>query len=192
MRGMEWLRELSGHRLLVALLVGPVVLGAAVVAGVWWFVPGAPAVAPTVGGLPALAAPSPGIEVQVSGAVVHPGIYFVPPGSRGWAAVQMAGGLAANANPNDLPNLAATLKDGSIVKVPAVTSSASVPASGKVDLNTATAEQLAAVPGFSAQFADEVVQYREQAGGFTSVGQLTSVLGMDPEAYAEAKPYLVV
>ena len=189
---MERLRELSEHRRLLALLLLPVALGAGVLVGVWWFLPSPAARTPTANQLPALAAPSPGFEVQVSGAVVHPGIYFVPPGSRGWTALQMAGGLAANANPNQLPNLAQKLKDGSIIKVPAITSSASVPASEKVNLNTASAAQLAAVPGFSTQFADEVVQYREDAGGFTSVTQLTSVLGMDPAAYAEAKPYLVL
>lgn len=192
MRGMEKLRELSGHRRLLALLVLPAGLGAGILAGVWWFLPPPAARTSTASQLPALAAPSPGFEVQVSGAVVHPGIYFVPPGSRGWTAVQMAGGLASNANPNQLPNLAQKLKDGSIIKVPAVTSSASVPASEKVNLNTATADQLAAIPGFSGQFAQEVVQYRDQAGGFTSVTQLRSVLGMDPVAFTEAKPYLVL
>ena len=36
------------------------------------------------------------------------------------------------------------------------------------------------------------MQYRDNAGGFTSLAQLTSVLGMDPVAYAEARPYLVL
>ena len=192
MRGMEKLRELSEHRRLLALLVLPIAIGAGALAGVWWFIPQPVAKAPTANQLPALAAPSPGFEVQVSGAVVHPGIYFVPPGSRGWTAVQMAGGLASNANPNQLPNLAQKLKDGSVIKVPAVTSSASVPASQKINLNTASADQLAAVPGFTSQFAQVVVQYRDQAGGFTSLTQLRRVLGMDPAAFAEAKPYLVL
>lgn len=189
---MEWVRRLSEHRLLVGVLALPLAVGAAALAGVWWFLPQASSPAPTVSSLPELAAPSPGYEVQVSGAVVHPGIYFVPPGSRGWTAVQMAGGLAPNANPNSLPNLAQVLKDGSIIKVPAITSSASVPAAEKVNLNTATAAQLAGVPGFSAQFAEVVVQYRQDAGGFTSLTQLQSVLGMDPVAYQEARPYLVL
>jgi competence protein ComEA len=189
---MERLRELSEHRRLLALLILPAALGAGLLAGFWWFLPPPAARTPTANQLPALAAPSPGFEVQVSGAVLHPGIYFVPPGSRGWTALQMAGGLAANANPNQLPNLAQKLKDGSIIKVPAITSGTSVPASEKVNLNSATAAQLASVPGFSTQFAEVVVQYRDQAGGFTSIAQLTSVLGMDPAAYAEAKPYLVL
>jgi competence protein ComEA len=189
---MERLRELSEHRRLLALVLLPAALGAGVLVAVWWFLPTPASRTPTADELPALAAPSPGFEVQVSGAVLHPGIYFVPPGSRGWAAVQMAGGLAPNANPNQLPNLAQKLKDGSIVKVPAVTSSASVPASEKVNLNTATVAQLAALPGFSVQFAEVVVQYRDDAGGFTSLAQLTSLLGMDPAAYAQARPYLVL
>jgi competence protein ComEA len=189
---MERLRELSEHRRLLALALLPGVLGAGVLVAAWWFLPSPASRTPTANELPALAAPSPGFEVQVSGAVLHPGIYFLPPGSRGWTAVQMAGGLATNANPNQLPNLAQKLKDGSIIKVPAITSSASVPASEKVNLNTATAAQLAALPGFSSQFAEVVVQYRDNAGGFTSLAQLTSVLGMDPVDYAEARPYLVL
>ncbi|MBO0701604.1 MAG: ComEA family DNA-binding protein [Candidatus Dormibacteraeota bacterium] len=189
---MEKLRELSEHRRLLALLSVPAALAVATLAGVWWFLPQPATRTSTANQLPALAAPSPGFEVQVSGAVLHPGIYFLPPGSRGWTAVQMAGGLAPNANPNQLPNLAQKLKDGSVIKVPALTSRASVPASEKVNLNAATAGQLAAVPGFTSQFAQAVVQYREQSGGFTSLTQLRSVLGMDPAAFAEAKPYLAL
>ncbi len=189
---MERLRDLTEHRRLLVLLILPAALGAGLLAGLWWFLPTPAPRTPTANQLPALAAPSPGFEVQVSGAVLHPGIYFVPPGSRGWTAVQMAGGLGSNANPNQLPNLAQKLKDGSIIKVPAIASSASVPASEKVNLNTAAPSQLAAVPGFSSQFAEEVVQYRDQAGGFTSLTQLRTVLGMDPAAYAEARPYLVL
>ncbi|MGH7922121.1 MAG: helix-hairpin-helix domain-containing protein [Candidatus Dormibacteraceae bacterium] len=192
---MEKLRALLERRRLLAVLVLPVAIGAAALVGVWWFLPQASAAkAPTANELPALAAPSPGFEVQVSGAVVHPGIYFVPPGSRGWTALELAGGLAPNANPNELPNLAQVLKDGSIIKVPALSPSSrtTVPAAQKVNLNTATVAQLAAVPGFSAQFAEAVVEYRADAGGFTSVHQLESVLGMDPAAYAEAKAYLAL
>ncbi|MFZ0216383.1 MAG: helix-hairpin-helix domain-containing protein [Candidatus Dormiibacterota bacterium] len=181
------------HRTLLLLLVGPVLLGAAVLLGVWWFLPPAhPTSAPTTGGLGQLAAPSPGLLVQVSGAVLHPGLYHVPPGTRGYTVVQLAGGLSTDADADKLPNLAVVLKDGAIIKVPRLSATSRSGAAAKLSLNTATAGQLATIPGFTAQLAQAAVLYRTDAGGFTSLTQLESVLGMDPAAYAKAKSHLTL
>jgi competence protein ComEA len=185
-------RVTEGRRRWLALVLAPALISAAVLAAVWWFLPPAhPSAAPTTGSLGQLGAPSPGLLVQVSGAVVHPGLYHVPPGTRGYLAVQMAGGLSSDADPNKLPNLAAVLKDGAVIKVPRLSSAASKNAA-KVNLNTATQSQLAAVPGFTLELAQAAVIYRTDAGGFTSLTQLESVLGMDAASYAEAKPYLTL
>src|SRR5512146_2116400 len=50
--------------------------------------------------------PAPGLLVDVSGAVVHPGLYRLPRGERVLAAITAAGGLAANADTAHVPNLA--------------------------------------------------------------------------------------
>jgi competence protein ComEA len=64
--------------------------------------------------------------VQVSGSVVHPGIYELPAGGRVQDAVQAAGGLAAEASLSGV-NLAAPVKDGENIFIPANSPSPAAP-----------------------------------------------------------------
>jgi competence protein ComEA len=52
-----------------------------------------------------------------------------------------------------------------------------VPA-GKVNINTATVEQLATLPGVGSRMAARIVEYRQKAGGFKSVHELMNVKGL--------------
>ncbi len=73
------------------------------------------------GGKPVALEPAPTqtpITVHVIGAVVRPGVYAFPEGSRVQYAVTAAGGLLAEADPN-LINLAAKLEDGQKLEIPA-------------------------------------------------------------------------
>ncbi|PZR92488.1 MAG: hypothetical protein DLM67_14875 [Candidatus Nephthysia bennettiae] len=117
----------------------------------------------------------------------------VPPAPSGGAAD--AGGLTADADPNRMPNLAARLKDGQEVKVPARTAPARGAASSRttrVSLNAATTDELAAVPGFTADLAEAAVRYRQDYGGFSSMRELVTVLGMGEADYLIARSYLTV
>lgn len=177
----------------VAPFVGPPVLALAVLVAVWVFVPVA-APSPGVGAAPpAVVAPEPGLMVDVSGAVVHPGIYRVDRGERAYAAIAAAGGLAADADRNRMPNLAAVLKDGQQVRVPPVGGgSGGSAAAARVSLNFGSAEQLAGVPGFTPDLVQAVLQYRTEYGGFGSTRELTTVLGMTPAEYALAKSHVTL
>ncbi|MEZ4465289.1 MAG: helix-hairpin-helix domain-containing protein [bacterium] len=53
---------------------------------------------------------------------------------------------------------------------------------GPIDLNAATAEQLAAVPGIGPKTAEAIVALRGTKGGFKSVDELTEVKGIGPRA----------
>jgi competence protein ComEA len=57
-----------------------------------------------------------------------------------------------------------------------------------VSLSSATAEQLQTLPGVGPVLAQHIVQYREQHGGFTSVGQLRDVNGIGARRFADLKP----
>src|SRR5690606_1579907 len=61
-----------------------------------------------------------------------------------------------------------------------------------LDVNRATAEELALVPGLGALLADAVVRYRAARGGFASLPELRLVVGVTAEVYAEARPYLTI
>jgi len=52
-----------------------------------------------------------------------------------------------------------------------------VPA-GKVNINTASVEQIASLPGVGGKLAARIVEYRQKAGGFKSVHELMNVKGI--------------
>src|SRR5207302_1302795 len=82
------------------------------------------------------------------------------------------------------PNQAGLLRDGEQVKVPALKGTAGSAKAAPVDLNAATEDQLAAVPGFTRDLARETIRYRVNFGGFQKTTELVSAVGMDPAAFA--------
>jgi competence protein ComEA len=134
------------------------------------------------------AATSPTVVVSVVGLVVRPGLVTVPSGARVADAVAAAGGLRPDADPASV-NMAAVVSDGQqiAVGVPGAAAdpgaSAGPAASGPVNLNTATAAQLDALPGIGPVLAQRIVDYRTQQGRFTSVDQLDDVPGIGPALY---------
>ena len=190
----------------VLLIALPPALAAVVLVAVFVFPPSPqapvasvpPAPSPGVDAAPSQAdalPPPGGLLVSVSGAVAHPGLYRVAKGERVYAAIAAAGGLSAEADRNRLPNLAARLHDGQEVKVPGRGASATRNASSRptaVSLNHATTDELAAVPGFTADLAAAAIRYRQEYGGFSSTRELVSVLGMGESDYLLARKYLTV
>ena len=62
----------------------------------------------------------------------------------------------------------------------------------QVGLNTATAEQLQRIPGIGPSMAARIVAYRQQAGGFGKVEDLTLVTGIGPKKYAKIAPFVTL
>ncbi len=186
-------RVTPGGAHLLLLLVPPLLALAALGAAVAFAPRQAAAAAGPAAAGPALTVPAkPGLLVHVSGAVVHPGLYRMKRGDRIFAAITAAGGLAANADPDRMPNLAGLLRDGEQVKVPALKGTAGAAKAAAVDLNAATEDQLAAVPGFTRDLAREAIRYRVNFGGFQKTSELVSAVGMDPAAFAIARKYVRV
>jgi competence protein ComEA len=123
---------------------------------------------------------------------VHPGLYRLQRGDRVYAAIAAAGGLAPGADTSRMPNLAGRLRDGAQVKVPFLKAAAGGTVASKVPINSATLEELAAVPGFTPELAQAVVDYRDRFGPLTSLSELTSILGMSKSDYALAKKVLTL
>ncbi len=59
-----------------------------------------------------------------------------------------------------------------------------------LDLNDASAAQLACIPGMSRPLAEEIVRYREEIGGFSGFQQLLKVKGMPDQLYLSIGEYL--
>jgi competence protein ComEA len=159
--------------------------------------------AESVGAAEPVGAEQPGgvVVVDVTGAVRRPGVYRLRQGARIAEAISRAGGMTRHAD-SSLVNLAAPLADGEQVLVPArvgaggggvggdAGSAGASPAS-PVDLNTATVEQLDALPGIGPVTAQKIVDYRTQHGPFTSVDDLDAIPGIGPARIANLKGLVI-
>jgi len=64
--------------------------------------------------------------------------------------------------------------------------------SAKINLNTASAEQLTALPGVGPKLAARIVEHRQKEGGFRSVSELMNVKGVGEKNLAKIQGYLSV
>jgi competence protein ComEA len=126
------------------------------------------------------------IFVDVVGAVRRPGLYRLREGSRVATAVARAGGATRRAA-LELVNLAALVSDGEQIVVPrrgaggvAVGPGGGGGTGGPVHLNSATLEQLDALPGVGPVTAQKILDYRQEHGAFGSVDELDAVPGIGP------------
>lgn len=130
------------------------------------------------------------LVVHVAGAVRHPGVYKLATGARVDDAVTRAGGATRRADLAGL-NLAAKLEDGRQVQVPVriaqAARSGATPAAGEaaaaapgqpLNLNTATLEQLDTLSGIGPTTAQNILDFREERGGFGSVEELGEIPGI--------------
>jgi len=144
--------------------------------------------------------------VHVCGAVERPGVYELPQGSRIYQAIECAGGLSNEADPNYL-NQADFVSDGEKVYVPTreevaemdsplqnvVTQSGETGApSGLVNLNTASEEQLCTLPGIGSSKARSIIAYREEHGSFDRIESVMNVAGIKDGLFQKIKAYITV
>jgi competence protein ComEA len=169
------------------LAAGVVVLLVLVFAGKVLLRPARPAVPPPVRiATPETRASSPSLFVNVVGAVRRPGLYRLKEGSRVADVVTRAGGPTPKAQ-IELLNLAARIADGEQIVVPrrgaagpAAATSGGAVAAGPVHLNSATLEQLDALPGVGPVTGQKILDYRQQHGAFGSVDELDAIVGIGP------------
>lgn len=125
------------------------------------------------------------LHVYVTGAVNNPlQVHELPVGSSIQDAINAAGGFAPDADIATL-NLARDLQDNEHIHVPRIGEPGAVPgepspATGKLNVNTATAEELDTLPGVGPSTAGAIIAYREQHGPFQSVDDLLNVRGIGP------------
>lgn len=144
------------------------------------------------------------IRVHVIGEVALPGVVTLPEGSIVADAVTAAGGLTDTAVPGDL-NFAAAVLDGMQVKVGSAGDESHVDGDaaagsgaggggtpGKVNLNTATAEQLEELPGVGPVMASAILAWREEHGRFTSTTELQEISGIGPKTFQKLEPMVSV
>ena len=139
----------------------------------------------------ALPGPTPGdMQVYITGAVARPGVYEVDPGDRLIDLLYEAGGPAGDADLEAI-GLARRLNDEDTVVVPrfgesgGVTSGVLGAQTGPLtDINTATVQELDALPGVGEVYSQRIIDSRTQDGPFASIDELTA-RGIVPNATFE-------
>ena len=63
---------------------------------------------------------------------------------------------------------------------------------GKIDINTATADQLQLLPGIGESLSQRIIDYREEQGDFTTIEELMNVSGIGEKKFANIKDYIMV
>ncbi len=135
--------------------------------------------------------PSP-IVVYVGGAVRHPGLYTLPPGSRVYDAITAAGGLTGDANP-DAINPAARLSDGQRVWIPGTDENVPMASHGaQVNINQASQAELERLPGIGPATAQKIITYREAHGGFQTIEEIMEVPGIGPATFEQIRDLITV
>lgn len=152
-------------------------LAAVLAAGIAFFIAGhrnEPATLELVADAPKTGDP---IEVHVTGGVAHPGVYQLSYGDRAVDALYAAGGQAPDADLEAI-NLAKRLRDEDQIVVPRVgaatsgTSQVAGAAIGPVNINTASADELDALPGIGEVYSARIVESRDRDGPFQSLEDL--------------------
>lgn len=140
------------------------------------------------------------IFVDIKGEVKNPGVYQMKVGDRVKDAVEAAGGLTEEADSQKV-NLAKRLEDQMVIVVPKVGEEAEeIPAGetrneatkeGKVNINTATVEELKTLKGVGEKKAEAIIEYRKKNGSFQTKEDLMKVRGIGKKLFESFQERIV-
>ena len=140
------------------------------------------------------------IFVDIKGEVKKPGGYQMKAGDRVKDALDAAGGLTEEADSQKV-NLAKRLEDQMVIVVPKVGEEAEeIPAGetrneatkeGKVNINTATVEELKTLKGVGEKKAEAIIEYRKKNGSFQTKEDLMKVRGIGKKLFESFQERIV-
>lgn len=143
--------------------------------------------------------------VYICGCIKQPGVYFLETGSRVCDILALAGGFTENAA-TDYWNQARLLSDGEMIYIPTkeeaknqnlsqISKSNEISEKDtqeKVNINTASKEELMKIPGVGETRAEQILAYREEHGVFSKVSDIKQVSGIKDGVFDKIKDYIVV
>lgn len=144
--------------------------------------------------------------IHICGEVISPGVYELEDGSRVFQAVEKAGGFTDQAASEYL-NMAERITDGMKIVVLSREEAKAARARGeislsqaaspgtqkiKVNLNTATKEELMTLRGVGEAKANDILQYRESHGGFQKIEDIMKISGIKDAAFQKIKDDITV
>ena len=141
------------------------------------------------------------IFVDIKGAVKNPGVYQMKVGDRVKDALDAAGGLTAEADSQKV-NLAQRVEDQMVIVAPKIgeEGAAAIPAGatskeaskeGKVNINTATVEELKTLKGVGEKKAEAIIEYRKKNGSFKTKEDLMKVRGIGKKLFESFEERIV-
>ena len=141
------------------------------------------------------------IQVYVHGEVQRPGVYYLSEDARVHEAIDEAGGLLPTAFSRNL-NLASRLRDGETLYIPSLeeADSQSYAGSGnnanqagsRININTATIEELQRLPGIGPSLAQRIVDHRTRNGHFRRIEDVKNVSGIGDRRFEDIKDQIDV
>ncbi|MEC5237652.1 helix-hairpin-helix domain-containing protein [Bacillus mycoides] len=136
------------------------------------------------------------IIIDVKGAVFKEGVYEMKEGDRVKEAVEKAGGLLPDADVKKV-NLAQMVQDQMLLYVPNKNEPVQEGATfskneGKVQINTASKEQLEKITGIGSRKAENILKYREEHGPFQKIEDLLEIDGIGAKSLEKIKDQIII
>lgn len=142
--------------------------------------------------------------IYISGEVNSPGVVTIDSNKRLSDAVEKLGGLTKEADFNRI-NLAMKIEDEKHYIIPKIgeelefnnkesntMESFENKDSNKVNINTATVQELDSLPGVGEATANKILNYRQENGKFKSVEEIKNVNGIGEKKYEDLKDAICV
>ncbi|UZQ83873.1 helix-hairpin-helix domain-containing protein [Thermoanaerobacter sp. RKWS2] len=137
------------------------------------------------------------IKVYVTGLVKNPGVYTMKEGERIIDAINKAGGPLQEADLTNI-NLAQKVKDEQMIRVPKkgetnnISPTSTRQKSEKININTATKEELQTLPGIGPVTAERIIEFRESKGSFKKIEDIMNVPRIGPKMFEQIKDKIIV
>ena len=132
------------------------------------------------------------IVVYIHGAVANEGVYTLESGARVHEALEMAGGMLKEASTRQV-NLARFLVDGESIYFPTKEEEVLIKEEQiaeddpRININTATADQLEELPGIGEAKARSILAYRTLNGRFKEIEEIMNVSGIKESLFESLK-----
>lgn len=135
------------------------------------------------------------IAVYINGEVKNPGVYYLEPNSRLYELLDLCGGVTEKANINNI-NLAKKLVDSDMITITEKIDSdleyiEQLEENNKININTASKEELMALNGIGEQTAIKIIEYRDTTK-FNDIEDLMNVSGIGTSKYESIKEDICV
>ena len=143
------------------------------------------------------------ITIYISGVVKEPGVVTLKNDKRLADAVKLVGGVTEDADLNNV-NLAVKLEDEMHYIIPkkgesisnsqnnVISNNNTNNQNGKININTATIQELDQIPGVGEATANKILTYRDEVGKFKRIEEIKNVSGIGEKKYENMKEFICI